>query len=184
MVANQINLDAAKKLNTVVARQEVQFYPQLDFQHKPDQQITLLDLTADGEFQRLSHPELMGEILLKSGMGKKVKNLNILVSDISLAKPLFIYADELSHYLRDKGKLMRVHVAGDLNGCSIICPPTMHQLAWQVYAVPAKECLNQTMLDKPDQKRDYQYYATLPNKKILWEGNDIMQWLEDHDRII
>lgn len=184
MADTALNRQASESLGKI---SQQQIYPEVDLQ-ACGEELSIIDLEADGSFQDLFSPEALVDFLLKNGLNHELKVINLLVSDVSHKDNLICYATELTKILADRGYRVSVRVPTELNyAATLLCPPAKSEQPWQVYGIP-QQSYPQLMQSAKQITTElngehYQLYATCQGKKLLHKG-DVLDWLKNPDRVL
>ncbi len=131
--ATEVNLENAKKLsgsNFLPKEDEDDKIEIQSFQHlqagNTDEDLIILDLSADGKFQKPQSPSWVVDKLNEKGALEHVKNIYLLMSNVSKENPLDLYAQKIADYIDEKyKKIVYVHVPNTVGEQStVVIPPT------------------------------------------------------------
>lgn len=126
-----LNIDNVKKLSrsNFLPKEdeddkiEIQVFP---YTHaSEDEDIIILNLNVDGVFQKAS-PGWLIDILHANGTLEHVKNIYLIMPNLSIENPLNLYAHNMADYIDEKYKqIVYVHVPNTIGEqLTIIIPPT------------------------------------------------------------
>ncbi|CDZ78517.1 hypothetical protein BN59_02827 [Legionella massiliensis] len=189
-----INQEAAQILANGAV---IQNYPELDLEKNADEEITIIELKADGVLQTLLDPKLFANQLITAGLSQNVQRINFIVSDICMGHSMFKFAQEFCDSLKAKNITVSVQLAGDLNYLTFLSPPGLTEHNWQVYGIRIAdyasdlnkmkfEPLPLSLGENSEKKTlSHDFLMTYDKKKLLWEGEDLVDWLTaEADRVI
>jgi len=195
MMETDLNRRAAEAMQQGKAKQGIQYYPQIDLSDVRDEELTIIDLEADGEFQKKLSPERFAAFLVKKRLGSTVKKINLIVSDVyPFESALFTFAAECHQALLALEKNISVCVVSDLNqALTLVCPPDHLNKKWQVFGVSsanymadiAGKKLSTTTESKEVKSKEalnHAFYKGYQKKTLLWEGADLLDWLNKAER--
>lgn len=100
-----------------------------------DDTLSIIDLNANGNLQKMYAPEVMARRLDTVGLLDNIQIIQLLVSDIVPAKSMLGFATELSRSLiKHKPEAnIKVRVLAEVMACTLIEPPQMPQENWTLY---------------------------------------------------
>lgn len=173
----KINEEAAAALaqSDLFAKQNVpiHYYGAIDFSLKNITHLILLDLSADQEWQEHFNGELVAEELIKSGLPNTVNMIDLYISDVNPSYTLREFAYKLKRALEEKGhaNVSVRFISNTESDYTLLVPPTQSpENSWHIYGIVK----NDTSIEIPD----YNHLLTLPDKKLLFKGNNLNTWLE------
>jgi len=178
---NQRGVEALKQANKDTT---VQYYNSLTTQTTSDEELILLDLSADGEFQELCSPEQLASELEEKSLLNNVKVIHLLISDVSSDSHLIPFAKELAIALEKMDKKeIHITVPTDMSyQMTLLAPPETNEGNWKIYGLSAKKS---DSFFQESKDKDYESLEKLSNKKLLWQGKNIVDWQSSHpDRMI
>jgi hypothetical protein len=129
--------------------------------------ITVLDLSADGEFQKTVAAVPFAKFLSENNCLDKLEKINLIIS----GKRISVFAQELANELeRTYGKTITVCSSTHLSyEATIPIPPNTPNGVWQVWGViNASEVRGNTVT-----------HIENDNKSLLKECKNIQAWLDD-----
>lgn len=176
---NKLGVEAIKQANKEIT---VQYYTELKPQAVSDEKLIIMDLSADGEFQELCSPEQLVKELEENSLLNKVKVIHLLISDVSRDSHLLPFAKDLAIALEKMGKKeIIVTVPTNMSyQMTLLAPPESNESNWKIYGISPKksESFFQASID-------YKNLAKLPDKELIWQGKNIVEWQLSHpDRIV
>lgn len=137
----------------------------------------ILDVEADGKFQKIFSPEILAEQLKSKDLPDNINTIILLVSDVLPEDhSLSVYASELNYRLkREFNRDIAIKIISDLNyPMTLLCPPESKDGKWQVCGFKA---IDLESLPKPKPNvTNFPIYDANPLKKLLWEGADLDEW--------
>ncbi len=171
-----LNKTAAKWL--VKDKESIQSYFLCRFDNINDDTLTLIDLTANGNFQEMYDGELFADKLVKRGMPASITTINLILSVFSDKDDVGIFAQKLIYKLKKEyGIIVKVHVAADIDYNNFLLVPPISDDKWRVYTITNA---NIARIKPYDFDKLYQ----MPEKQLLWEGSDIYTWLIQPDQTL
>lgn len=166
-MGNNIHTDNAKKaLSRFYSVNNMQSYPKLQLTNEPEA-LLLIDLSADGSLQNLS-PRLLAQELKDCGLKPSVNKIYILASNIIEKKPLAAFASVLGKYLDNT---VDIYIPDKFLPLTFISVPTEKQQNWKIYNIDLD------YLNSNNNKHYYEFYEKDANKKLIWEGQDLLRWM-------
>jgi hypothetical protein len=176
-------------------------YPKPDFSHLTDSTLTILDITADGKFQDLTSPELFAKELVEvMHLPDTTKVINLIISDVNYEAGLDNFCDKLTLHLKELGRDVVVKDPSDPHyEVSFIEPPLDNNTQWAVYGIklstaenlglrfriPLTETAKLTRRQAEEKAlSNFRLLQQCPDKKVLWKGSDINDWLNLDERKI
>ncbi|MHB1949429.1 MAG: hypothetical protein ACYCQI_15105 [Gammaproteobacteria bacterium] len=133
--------------------------------------IVVIDLDADGHFQHTFVPEFFATRMSVRNMFDEINDIYLLVSNITLDKSLKVFATKLSNdILKKTQKKITIHIPVDFHHFGILVVPPENDEHWKVYGLNSNDLrVSNLSLD---------VLAQTKNKTLIWEGDDILQWLD------
>lgn len=106
-----------------------------------DKVLTIIDLNANGNLQKLYSPKIMAQRLQELGFLEHIETIQLLVSDIYPQKPMLGFATDLSRALVNLNPQthLEVKVPADVFECMLITPPEEPNGDWRLYAAKPAE---------------------------------------------
>ena len=145
--------------------------------------LTLLDLSANGQFQTSMAADRLVERLIHMGFSDKIKEIQLIISDVSSKKSTEVYAAELVESFLSKGFEVSIKTPRVMGEYSLISPPCESGGGWAIYAMPEREfkCIE---IEVPISEleaslKSYSYYKEHFKKKIF-EGA-LETYFKEHD---
>lgn len=165
------NQDAIKLISFLHPDVKIQFYPDIDLSKIKDTHLVLLD--TDGFVQNYLSPSVLADLLLNQFKlnESQVKSIELLFSDMIPNNILAQYAQSLADELIDTaGNHYKIYVPINVNYTVTFISPDLSLKKWQFYGVKDEQ-LHQEMVSS------IELLSQNPNKKLLWEGENICDWL-------
>lgn len=160
-----------------IADQNILYYP-LNFFSKSKQAqsepLFIIDMDANGYFQENNAPDLLAMRLNVMEISNDINDIYLLVSDVNVNKKLPTFANRFAKALSQlEERTIEVHIPTSLNYDVTFVDPLHHLGKWQVYGIYKEELSNNS------EKICLDTLQKLKNKMLLWEGDDILQFLND-----
>lgn len=157
-----------------------QYYSELDLNKFKGNNLTLLDLSANGNFQKMIRPKALADYLINSGLSENVNLIDLYISDIDLNNNLFSFAHEMANYFKEKyNRDISIRIPTALNfDYTFLLPPIISNGQWQIYGIKKT--------DVPNQINDLSlgHLSQIQEKQLLWQGNDLSNdWLSNPEQI-
>lgn len=172
-----------KKARNTLSQQkggESYVYPNIPKEITKQNEIYIVDLNADGKFQGNISPEKLSQVLVEKRLLESPCTINLLVSDIVMGNSIAVYASELSHLLKENHQIdtaIKI-ISNDLNYAAVfLTPPDVVGGKWQVFGLSNIPYGSRTKLS-------YNNFYSNANKELLWEGENLSNWLDNEVRII
>jgi hypothetical protein len=168
MAREPINKQAAAAIN-----EEYQSYGNLNLSNMAGDTLYIVDLRADGNFQKLSHPKQMAKKLIHANLPTYVKNIHLIVSDIVPGKSLLTYAIDLAKALKFHIPEIEVKVPAHIaHGATLICLPAAPENQWKVLDL-SYGLVNEILESgNPFNYETFNQFSD-ENKQCVWAGSDI-----------
>ncbi len=109
-----------------------------------DDTLTIIDLNANGNLQRLYAPRIMAQRLNTIGVLEHINTIQLLISDIMPEKSMQGFATDLSRKLvaLKPETTITVRVPADFLNCTLILPPESPQETWSLYSCSSDDIKN------------------------------------------
>jgi hypothetical protein len=177
----KIDLAAAKDL-ALHSNEKIGLYIETDFSAITDDSITIVDLTGNGEFQNVFAPSAITKTLLQCGLSDSVKTINFIISDVDVTQSISSYGNQVAYEFLKYGREISTYVSADQNFIqTCIIPPMNESKTWKVYGYAYDNL--RSKIDKPYTSFTYEDFIKLSECKIIWEGNNFHEWLNDSYRL-
>lgn len=142
--------------------------------------LVILDLRANGEFQAMFEAKIFAQRLHEMGLSRSIKTIDLLVSDIGsddeISDSIPQFAASLANTLQESFQIkVTVRIISDTNfRTTLLVPPSSDTNdEWLIYGI------NDSL---QPQQMNYKKLINYENKNILWQGKDIMTWLNHPQR--
>ena len=101
-----------------------------------DDTLTIIDLNANGNLQKLYAPHTMAQRLENIGVLEHISAIQLLISDIVPEKSMQGFATDLSRELvaLNPETTIMIRVPADLVDCMLIIPPEIPEGDWNLYS--------------------------------------------------
>lgn len=179
---SSVNQLGAQGLQRIRENLVVQEFGMLTEVEKPDSELIILDLNADGECQRLCDPESFVEELMCLGLLKNITAIHLIISDVLPKAPILPFAAQLAAAcLKALSREIPITVPSGLSsGMVLVCPPATDD-AWRIYHIATPNLKSASFFANPN----YAQLEKVQDKDLIWEGKDILAYQKAHpDRII
>lgn len=103
--------------------------------------LTILELNANGNVQKLYSPHVLARRLYSLGFLDHIDTIQLLLSDIIPEKSMLAFANELSYAIivQKSDSNIAIRVPASMNQCTLIQPPTDSDENWKLYTIsPSK----------------------------------------------
>lgn len=132
--------------------------------------IVVIDLDADSRFQNTVVPELFATRMIARKIFDESSDLYLLVSDITLDKSLQVFANKLTKdILKKTQRKVVIHIPTDFSHFGTLVVPPESGKHWKIYGLKSEDLLVPNL--------SLNVLTQAKNKTLVWEGDDILQWL-------
>lgn len=176
MSNSEINKRSAERIvNYYNVSNDFCFYPTdlLKLNHSKEP-LFVIDLDANNNFQKYIVAVPFAIRLSVRAIASQVSDIYLLVSDVNIKSRLPSFAYHLAKNLNEKSEQpISVHIPTVLDhDVTLVVPPAKLE-QWKIYGMSEQHL--------PENVADYNFAAwqKVKNKTLLWEGDDILQWLND-----
>jgi hypothetical protein len=173
---SEIDLSAACALN-YIRPEKIGHFALTDISSISDDSVTIIDLSGDGSFQNSNSPTLLAKLLIECGLPESVKTVNFIVSDVDPSASMKAYGYQLAHILNSSGRKISVNVCTDENNETCIIPPMRANDDWKVYGVNRGNL--KELVIEPYKNFSYKDFIRLTEAKVIWEGKNFYDWLNN-----
>lgn len=137
------------------------------------EKLFILDLDAKDRFWRDIKPGAFANTLLNNGLPKTVRTLYFITSDVNKTHNLREFSRELIQVLQNENYQLSAYVPTDFNNdlTLLVAPGIKNNNSWQVFGIN----------DRP-KNVNFSSLCKIKQKKLLWEGEDILEWLEKNEK--
>lgn len=123
-------------------------------------------------FRKNITPEQYAAELIKSILPHSIHDLYLLTSEIEQNHFMAVFAHQLSQALLElHHRKINVHIPTYLSCEMTLIVPAKENDPWKIYGINHSN-LNQTDLS-------YEKILAEKDKEIIWEGNDILEWMNN-----
>lgn len=162
-------------LKNLKQKPSIQYYPDINIPLN-DNDLIIVDITADDGFSTLFKPNKLADFLIKKNLTSNVQTITLLISDINPKNSLIAYAGELANALKKSALDIKIQIATDLNSSlTLLLPPDSANDNWKIYGLSGI-----AYTDISDSQYDKLIISN--NKKLLKEVPDILAWCKDPER--
>lgn len=139
-----------------------------------DNQCFVIDIDASCGFSEFT-ADFFARQLMQCHLPSTVKDIYMIVSDMKSHHAIMTFAQGLSiAFARDYQKKINIHVVSSLNFDVTLIVPSEKNNKWVVYGFD----------DTENSFESYDDANVIQNKKILFEGENILDWMDNNQRIL
>jgi hypothetical protein len=140
--------------------------------------LILVDVSDDSQIGKHKIiPEVLANKLMDLGLPESINDIYLVTNEYSSDNLLSVYAHELSRaFAQNFQRKIAVHVPSSLNfDISMVCYDKEN--VFQIIGI------NNSKKLKLPKKLTMKSVAKIEEKEIIWEGNDILKWMDDPQQV-
>lgn len=137
--------------------------------------LIIMDIAGDAHLTSLKLEEELADELIRMGLPESCTDIYFLMSDIDPKKSLILFANILSTIFMKKHKRkIQIHVPSHIAyDVTLLLSTTIGH--WAIYGLQKENIIKEL----ENYIEDVDYLTKISNKKLLWEGKDILNYLEN-----
>ncbi len=178
---HRLTVAAAQHLAAATKEQIIPYHHKLDLKNLKGSKITFIDLRADGVFQERFDAGYFADKLCKEfKMPVCVTLIDYLIAENQKVDSMIAFAHDFVQRLKNEHGRddFTVRTLSDPTYRNILLTPPINQnKKWQVHG------MRSNVITDSEQPLNYQILYACQPKKLLWDGENLEDWLDDLQRI-